>query len=298
MPILQRLASPAILFYSARLPDHPGKWRVVDALLRTARLDDLHRGREYVARRRGLWWKLDTACWVQRTVFYRGGWDDDEVRLALALLPADGVFVDVGAYFGWYSLVAAHERPRARVLAFEPVAASFARLEENRRANAVANVAAFRLALGDAESTARMALPPAANGGSAHLSAEGESVGERVRVTTLDRVVEDERLPRVDVVKIDVEGAEVEVLRGARRTLERFRPLLLVELNPSALAARGSGARALLDELAGLGYETYEVRPRGALAPFGPADLARPSLERGYVNLLCRAAPAPEDADG
>lgn len=296
MALLQRLVSPAILFYSARLPDHPGKWRVVDALLRASRLDALHRGREYVARRRGVWWKLDTACWVQRTVFYRGGWDDDEVRLVLALLPEDGVFVDVGAYFGWYSLVVARERPRARVLALEPVPASFARLEENRRANGISRVTALRLALGAAESTAEMALPPAANGGSAHLAAPAEGgARERVRVSTLDRVVADERLPRVDVVKVDVEGAEVEVLRGARRTLERFRPLLLVELNPSALAARGSGAPELLGELAALGYQACEVRPRGALAPFGPADLARPELERGYVNLLCRAVPDRDD---
>ncbi|HEX6909880.1 MAG TPA: hypothetical protein VF142_05785, partial [Longimicrobium sp.] len=111
--LLQRIASPAILLYSARLPDHPGKWRVVNALLRGARMDDLHRGRERLARRRGVTWTLDTACWVQRTVFYTGDWDGDELRLVLSLLPANGVFLDVGAYFGWYALVVAHQRPNA-----------------------------------------------------------------------------------------------------------------------------------------------------------------------------------------
>ena len=95
---------------------------------------------------------------------------------------------------------------------------------------------------------------------------------------------------RPSLIKIDVEGAELEVLRGADAVLRRFRPLLLVELNPSALRDRGAAPEQLLDALAGLGYETWEVGRRGLLAPFGAADLARPELRRGYVNLFCRAA--------
>ena len=285
---LLRLASPAILFYAARLPDHRGKWRVVDALLRASGIDALHRGREQVARRRGLLWRLDTRCWVQRTVFYRGAWDDDELRLLLRLLPEDGVFLDVGAYFGWYSLVVAREtRGRARVWAFEPVAASRARLEENRRLNGLDGVRVLPFAAGAEEGEAEMEAPPAANGGAARLSAGGG--GERVRVTTLDRFAEAEGVRRIDFVKLDVEGAEVEVLRGARGVLERFRPLLLVELNPTALRARGAEPADLLGALHAHGYETHEVGRRGLLRPFGPADLARPALRDGYVNLFCRA---------
>jgi FkbM family methyltransferase len=88
------------------------------------------------------------------------------VRLVLSRLPEGGVFLDVGAYFGWYSLVVARERRNTRVLAFEPVPASWARLEENRRRNGLENVRAVRAALGAEE----MELPPAANGGSAHLA--------------------------------------------------------------------------------------------------------------------------------
>jgi FkbM family methyltransferase len=296
MPLLQRIASPAILLYSAHLPDHRGKWRVVNALLRGARMDDLHRGHEVTARRRGLTWRLDTACWVQRTVFYTGQWDEEELRLVLSLLPADGVFLDVGAYFGWYALNVAHSRPHARVLAFEPVPASQDHLEENRVRNGLTNVRLVRAAVGAEPGEAEMALPPPTNGGSAHLSMEGAGGHVRVPVTTLDAFAAEERLPRIDMVKIDVEGAELEVLRGAEGVLRRFRPLLLVELNPSALRRRGAEPNALLDALAALGYETWEVGRRGRLFPFAVADLARPELRRGYVNLFCRAAPAQEDA--
>lgn len=288
MPLLQRIASPAILLYSARLPDHRGKWRVVNALLRGARMDELHRGREVTVRRHGLEWRLDTACWVQRTVFYTGMWDGDELRLALAAVPPGGVFVDVGAYFGWYALNVARQRPGARVFALEPVPASQARLEENRARNRLGNVRLIRAAVGADEGEAEMALPPGANGGSAHLAAGGDGDRVSVAVTTLDTFAAAWALTRMDAVKIDVEGAELEVLRGAEATLRRFRPVLLMEMNPSALAERGGTPEALLDALAALGYEASEVGRRGVLRPFGPADLRRPDLRAGYVNLYCR----------
>jgi FkbM family methyltransferase len=293
--LLQRIASPAILLYSARLPDHPGKWRVVNALLRGARMDDLHRGRELLARRRGLTWQLDTACWVQRTVFYTGDWDGDELRLVLSVLPPDGVFLDVGAYFGWYALVVARERPNARVFAFEPVPASQARLEANRARNGLSNVRLVRAAVGAAPGQAELELPPAGNGGSARLAGGGAAERVRVPVTTLDAFAAAQGLARIDFVKIDVEGAELEVLRGGEEVLRRFHPLLLVELNPSALRERGAGPAELLAVLADLGYETWEVGRRGVLAPFGPAELVRPELRRGYVNLFCRRARREED---
>lgn len=286
--ILQRIASPAILLYSARLPDHPGKWRVVNALLRGGKMDRIHRGRTYLARRRGLLWQLDTACWVQRTVFYTGEWDGDELRLALAHVPANGVFLDVGAYFGWYALNVARERPRARVIAFEPVPSSQALLEENRARNRLPNVRLARAAVGAEAGEAEMELPPTANGGSARLAAgDGAAERRRVPVTTLDATVEAQGLVRVDLVKIDVEGAEVEVLRGAAETLRRHRPRLLVELNPTALRARGAEPAELLARLDELGYASWEVGRRGMLTPFGPDGLSRPELERGYVNLFC-----------
>jgi FkbM family methyltransferase len=289
--LLQRIASPAILLYSARLPGHPGKWRVVNALLRGARMDELHRGREVTARRRGLAWRLDTACWVQRTVFYTGEWDEEELRLVLSLLPANGVFLDVGAYFGWYALSVARHRPHARVFAFEPVPASQARLEANRARNGLANVHLVRAAVGAAAGEADMALPPAENGGSAHLAGtDGEGHRARVPVVTLDSFAARQGLRRIDFIKIDVEGAELEVLRGADAVLRRFHPLLLVELNPSALRERGAEPEQLLQALDDLGYETWEVGRRGTLRPFGPAELARPALRRGYANLFCRAA--------
>ena len=286
--ILQRIASPAILLYSARLPAHPGKWRVVNALLRGAAMDTIHRGRTYLARRRGLLWRLNTSCWVQRTVFYTGEWDDDELRLALAHVPPNGVFLDVGSYFGWYALNVARERPRGRVVAFEPVPASQALIEENRARNRLPNVRLVRAAAGAAIGEAELELPPAANGGSAHLAAgDGAAARTRVAVTTLDAAVAAQGLARVDVVKIDVEGAELEVLRGAAETLRRHRPRLLVELNPSALRERGAEPGELLDALAELGYEAWRVGRRGILSRFGHADLADPELERGYANLFC-----------
>lgn len=292
MSTVRRLLNRLILGYSIWAPYHPGKWRVVNALVCASGVDALNRGRTVLVRRRGIRWLLSTDCWVQRTVFYHGEWDGNEVRELLARFPADGVFFDVGAYFGYYSLVVAHHtRGRATVHAFEPLRANHALLRENCRLNAFERIHAHAFALSDSTRTAEMELPPSTNGGSGHLL-EGQGAGrgrQTVRLTTLDRFIGDNPTERLDFLKIDVEGAELAVLRGARQTLARFRPRLLVELNPAALRAAGSEPDDLLSLLHDFGYHVAEVAPKG-LVPFCAADLAqRPDLRDGYTNLFCEA---------
>lgn len=292
MPLLKQLLNPLIVAYSARTPDHPGKWRVVNSLVRASGVDELNRGRDVVVRRRGILWHLDTECWVQRSVFYHGEWDGNEVRQLLAHFPRDGVFFDVGAYFGYYSLVVAHAtRGAATVHAFEPVRANHALLVENCRLNGFGGIHPHPLALSDEPGTAEIELPPESNRGSGRVVA-GDATGphETVTLTTLDHFVAAHEIRRLDFVKIDVEGAELAVIRGARAALARFRPTLLVELNPAALRARQAEPVELLSLLRELGYSVAEVRA-GGVRPFADSDLARDDLRDGYTNLFCRPTP-------
>jgi len=90
-----------------------------------------------------------------------------------------------------------------------------------------------------------------------------------VRVTTLDKLAETHGLSRLDCIKIDVEGAEPMVLAGGRATLERFRPIVIFEINASLAEATGGSTEAA-DALIALGYHLHELRgdhlePLGAL---------------------------------
>lgn len=164
----------------------------------------------------------------------------DSVLLAIRPFVADdAVCLDVGANIGLYSLALSALAPRGRVFAFEPSPGSFEYLERNVEANGLANVESFQLALGDqADATVHFHDIPFFTAGSftvdddSFLTSEvlGSSYFE-APATTLDSFVAEHGIERVDLVKIDVEGAELSVLDGAKETLSALRPKVVLEFN-------------------------------------------------------------------
>ena len=163
---------------------------------------------------------------------------------------ADGDFVDVGAHVGLYTVAAALHGP-GRVLAFEPNPSARTQLDGNVALNGCANVLVVPKAAGDAPGSALLHVPRTPDPSFSSLAggrfAEGEPID--VEVTTVDAEVEGAGL-RPSVVKIDVEGGELAVVGGMQRTLERHRPVLLVEVNEAS-------ARELARKLAG--YSGFRV---------------------------------------
>lgn len=163
----------------------------------------------------------------------------DPVLRALRPVVTDGsVCVDVGANIGLYSLGLSHLAPRGRVYAVEPSPGAFQWLRSNLDANGVTNVEATQGALSDRVGTIGFHDVPFFTAGSFTAEKgsylEGEAVGStlvEVPCTTLDTLVGSHGVDRVDVIKIDVEGAELSVLDGARRTLADHQPVVVMEFN-------------------------------------------------------------------
>jgi FkbM family methyltransferase len=152
---------------------------------------------------------------------------------------ADRVVLDVGANIGLFAL--SHARAGARVYAVEPHPAAFARLERNIAANGLrGRITAIPCALGAHEGRARLI-----GGRATPLTRVAPDQGGTVRLRTLDALVAELGLTGIDLLKLDVEGAEVAVLRGARRVLptvgrmvlEVHAPALLDEVRELAAAA-------------------------------------------------------------
>lgn len=274
--MFRRLAKHALEIYATRLPYHRGKWRVVESALRLTGIQQLDRGQTFEVERAGLRWRLNTECAVQRRLYYHGAFDIHDVRELMARVPSGGVFFDIGSYFGYYSLLAA--RRGASVYAFEPAPANFLLLENHIALNALPQVQPFPLALSDVTGRAFFAFASAENRGTGHLADAGEA-GEDVALTTLDAFVDEHAIARLDALKLDVEGAECRVLAGGRETLRRFRPTMLVELNPPCLDRAGSSETALLGALSDLGYRLMRATARG-LVPFT-------ERKEEYMNLIC-----------
>jgi len=129
------------------------------------------------------------------------------------------VVFDIGAYVGdtalWFSKAVG---PQGKVFAFEPEPRNFEKLKANLERNKVTNVIPLQLALSENEGEMRVS----SGAGSSVITQAG--TGKSVKVTTIDNFVEANTLPRVDFIKMDVEGHELKVLTGARETIKTFKP--------------------------------------------------------------------------
>lgn len=199
--------------------------------------------------------------------------------LDAALGPGD-VFADVGANLGLYTLWGARRvGSTGCVVAFEPVPETRAALERNVALNGFRQVEVVPAGVGAAADRITLYRHPGASGvTSRYASAQGRAI--EVPVTTLDATfARRPRLPRL--VKIDVEGMELEVLRGATAILAaEDAPIVVLEASVDTIAAAGTSYADLTGWLAGLGYGVWALRRTGLVR-----EPARPAAP-GSLNVL------------
>jgi FkbM family methyltransferase len=225
---------------------------------------------------RGLKWIVGSSthgCWL-------GSYEFVKQRAIAASLRSGDVFFDIGANVGFYALLGSrYVGPAGKVCAFEPVPKNLAQLNRHLQLNSCANVTVFDVAVSDRQGLAQFdsSLGPSEG----HLAPNG---GLSVRIVTLDVLVETGDVPFPDVVKLDVEGAEAQVLRGAEKLLGRKRPKIF-------LATHGEGPKEdCIGRLLRLGYEVDSI----AGMPLEESDelLAVPHTMSLGVRGVARA-PAP-----
>ena len=153
------------------------------------------------------------------------------------------------------------------------------RLLANLRLNRIENATTVRAALGASAGTVTLAVAPEGHEGQNTVGPQvanpniEPTAHESVQLTTLDDLVSEYGLDRVDVVKLDVEGSEASALDGARAVLERDRPLLLIEAEEERLAGQARTKQQLLDTIVGLGYRLHVFdEVTGQLRPPRPPD--------------------------
>jgi len=216
---------------------------------------------------------LRSRIWVDYNIYCLGFYEAPLAHFFIRSLQTDSVVLDVGAYIGQYTLLAAKYAPAGRVIALEPHPESYQRLQSHICLNRLSNVRALNLAAG--RTPGRSSLVSSDQFSDSRLlptNRSGDSVID-VEVLPVDQIVREAALPRVDVMKIDVEGAEGQVLRGAQETLSQFHPLLIVELDRERERAFGDEPEKVLDYLRNLGYAFYALRRRRLIPLAGlPGD--------------------------
>jgi FkbM family methyltransferase len=166
------------------------------------------------------------------------GFEPDMVRLFRAVVPGGAVAFDIGANVGCTTLLFA--TIAQHVYAFEPSPSTFSFLQRNIARSALANISPFNLGMG--AETADLTLTFARSnrsGGfvSNRMTASAGHVVEKITISTLDMFMASENIRRLDFIKIDVEGFEGYVLKGAQAALAAHRPIVVLELNHWCLNA-------------------------------------------------------------
>jgi FkbM family methyltransferase len=164
--------------------------------------------------------------------YYWFGTHEERVQEAIVSRVSTGAIAyDVGAHVGFFSLLLSETvGPAGRVLAFEPQPANAARLLGNIEANDRANIELHAVALSVTPGVGRMSSHSSSLQGALVESAPADPPADRVAVTSVDALVAD-GAPPPSFLKIDVEGAEGLVLAGARQTIARHTPAMIIEIH-------------------------------------------------------------------
>jgi FkbM family methyltransferase len=221
-------------------------------------------------------------------------YEPDAVAVIDAVVREGNVCLDLGANVGALTLAMARRvGPTGQVYAFEPGPVTYARLVRNVELNPSIRDRVVLLQLGVADRRGVLYWREEAdNRGNASLLSPS---GARVDVVSLDEHFAGTPLPRLDFVKIDVEGMEYEVLLGARRTLVTHRPIIYLETLREFDAARGFSVGERIEQLLReLGYALYRVCPDGRLAAVTAAAMAAYTLAAPSTRMeLVDGAPLP-----
>ncbi len=197
---------------------------------------------------------------------FRTAYEPELEYLAARLRPGM-VVADVGASYGVYSVVAGLAVGNSGlVLAFEPASEAFRVLERNTALNGLKNVRLFRCALADKIGVGQLAHHPDPSRNALCVANERHGDTETVPITTFDDVVTQQCVRRVDVIKIDAEGSEELILRGALSVLERFKPLVVFEVNETATAEQGLRSDGAWSVLREQGYAFSAISADGSIS--------------------------------
>ncbi len=219
----------------------------------------------------GLWMRLNARDLIQQTILLEGIWDPSLTAFIEGHLKPNEVFIDVGAHVGYFTLLASRRvGPVGTVLSIEPNPFALAQLEQNVAHSRLQNVRVARTACGESDQMAELYLHTESNSSMASLSTANAKGGVAIAVPCrrLDHLCEEHGLARINLVKIDVEGAELSVLRGMKRIMTEIRPVIVLELEPRLLESFQTPLHGVSTLLADFDY---------TLAPLG-----------GHSNYVCR----------
>lgn len=217
-----------------------------------------------------------------------GVYEGDEIEFFCRHLKGDITFVDVGANIGLYTCLGlASVEHNGTIIAFEPHQESLDYLKRNIDNNRhQQSVILIETAAADLDGELILYENPENKGDNRLYPSDELQPATTIRARTIDGVCNEHGIDSIEFLKIDVQGAEHGVIKGARKTLARSdRCILMTEFWPNGLRAAGSQPGAYVEDLVALGFELHEFAG-GELIPFNAAKATARLTGRKYANLV------------
>ncbi|MFN5135289.1 MAG: FkbM family methyltransferase [Chitinophagaceae bacterium] len=198
---------------------------------------------------------------IEKELFWHGSYESKETETLLQFISHQNVFIDAGANSGYYSLLIASKYSDCLVHAFEPASSSYQNLQSNILLNKLSNIIALQKALSNKTGCKHLYLSAKDNTGMSSFTRAENASGtiEEVKTIPLELYATQNKLSNIAAVKIDVEGAELEVLEGLKSLLSLQRPVIAIELSEELQNRSGYSIWHIHKYFQEMNYKSYKA---------------------------------------
>ena len=214
----------------------------------------------------GLRMQINPYNYMGGSIYWSGFHHIAEIVYLNRFLHTEMNFVDIGANQGEFSLFAASKIKDGQIYSFEPVKRQFNTLIKNKEINNITSIIPFNFGLSDTKG--ELPIYTSSNTNLHHGNHEGLStlypteerniLEDTVQLEVFDTLFF-ENLKRLDFIKIDIEGAELFALQGMKKTISKFKPEILIEINDETFHSAGYSSKEMISFLAEFGYKPYKI---------------------------------------
>jgi FkbM family methyltransferase len=253
------LALEVLAAYVRHAPIDIGKWRLALRSIELVRKYGTKLGARTIRTKHGFRMKLNLADWVDQHIYATGEFEPDVIAVARRFLQTGMTALDIGANVGFLTMVfSSIVGGRGRVIALEPQPVAINRLKVNLELNPDVYVELHQIAASDEEGEINFNCGPFEHSGIGSIrQLNRESKQISVRTVKVDSILDPQL--RINLVKIDVEGAELKVISGMQETIARWKPDLIIEVSDSYLTQMGGSAAELCNTLCSFGYSMFQI---------------------------------------
>lgn len=211
--------------------------------------------------RSGINWELDLSEYQMRQIYLYDIYERNTIRHLFNLCKPDMTFIDVGANIGFYSLTMAQFLKKGEVHSFEPNPYIHKLFQKNLALNSFSNIVANPVGLSDKNETLTIHFSKS-NLGASSVYNTSSDMHEQIRLVAFDDYCKEKNIQKIDLLKVDIEGGELNFLKGATGMIRKCEKLILVmEIMEEHCIKAGYSAAELFEYVTSLGFKAYLPRP-------------------------------------